>query len=76
MNCTYSGRKDGPYYCVMWVMENGRGSREGFGTQPWLNSISCAIPFIPLHDCGVNFSFCMEITTRLNLFLILFLVFF
>lgn len=31
-----------------------RFSREGFGTQPRSDSISCGVLFIPLRDCGIN----------------------
>lgn len=51
-------------YCVMWVM-GYRGSREGSGTQLWLESISCAVPFIPLRGCGINQPLCVGVFIRL-----------
>lgn len=36
------------------------GYREGFGTQLWLNFISCGVPFIPPHGCGIRSLFVRE----------------
>ncbi len=46
-----------------------RRFREGLGTQPWLNSISCEVLFIPLHGCGINSPLCVGVFIRLGYFL-------
>lgn len=40
-------------YCVM-LATGYMGGREGFGTQPRLNFISCTVSLIPLNGCGSN----------------------
>lgn len=36
------------------------GCREGFGTQPWSDWISCAVPLIPVNGCGSNSPLCVR----------------